>query len=42
MFSYSRLYHFANVIICNPSLAQDIIQELFVTSWTKYNCLDES
>lgn len=39
---FSKLYHFANAIICNPSLAQDIVQELFVTLWTKRERLDES
>lgn len=40
--SFSKLYHFANAIVTNPSLAQDIVQELFVTLWTKREHLDES
>lgn len=40
--SFSKLYHFADAIVANSSLAQDIVQELFVTLWTKRNNLDES
>ncbi len=39
---FSKLYHFANAIVCNPSLAQDIVQEFFVTLWSKRQQLDAS
>lgn len=39
--NFSKLYHFANTIIGNPSRAKDIVQELFVSLWTKPMLLDE-
>lgn len=39
---FSKLYHFANAILGNPALAKDIVQELFVTLWTRREHLDES
>lgn len=38
---FSGLFHFANSILSNESVAKDIVQELFVTVWDKRKNLNE-
>lgn len=39
---FTGLYHFANSIVNNESVAKDIVQELFVTVWDKRKNLNEN